>query len=222
MTLALISRAALASTLLAAAAVAHAAPAATVFDFEGSPTSLAPTSAATHLSVSDITFSATARDGMSVSTGALHFSGADWMPGAVRAYMSFSVTVENGWEFDAASLSASAAALGFGSGFDLRSSADAYAASLFSTTLGSGYPNFQSYTANLDSIASLQNLTGTTTFRLYGTPAANYSDFVLDSLTLTGDVNPLTPVPEPQTYALMLAGLGVLGAVARRRRQARA
>ena len=35
--------------------------------------------------------------------------------------------------------------------------------------------------------------------------------FYLNSITVT-------PVPEPQTYALMLAGLGVLGAVARRRR----
>ena len=28
----------------------------------------------------------------------------------------------------------------------------------------------------------------------------------------------LTPVPEPETYALMMGGLGVLGLVARRRR----
>jgi hypothetical protein len=29
---------------------------------------------------------------------------------------------------------------------------------------------------------------------------------------------PLAPVPEPQTYAMMLGGLAVMGAVARRRK----
>ena len=30
----------------------------------------------------------------------------------------------------------------------------------------------------------------------------------------------VTPVPEPETYAMLLAGLGVMGAIARRRKQA--
>ncbi|MEO6746456.1 MAG: FxDxF family PEP-CTERM protein, partial [Caldimonas sp.] len=29
----------------------------------------------------------------------------------------------------------------------------------------------------------------------------------------------ITPIPEPETYALMMAGLGVMGFVARRRRK---
>ncbi|CAM8670038.1 PEP-CTERM protein-sorting domain [Comamonadaceae bacterium] len=33
-----------------------------------------------------------------------------------------------------------------------------------------------------------------------------------------GESFPVTPVPEPETYAMLLAGLGVLGAVARRRK----
>lgn len=37
-------------------------------------------------------------------------------------------------------------------------------------------------------------------------------------LTLTAQGN-LAPVPEPETYAMMLAGLGLLGLAARRRRQ---
>ena len=35
----------------------------------------------------------------------------------------------------------------------------------------------------------------------------------------SGKYIPTTPIPEPETYAMMLAGLGLLGFVARRRRQ---
>jgi hypothetical protein len=36
-------------------------------------------------------------------------------------------------------------------------------------------------------------------------------------VTINGD--PLAPVPEPETYAMMLAGLGQLGVMTRRRKQ---
>ena len=39
------------------------------------------------------------------------------------------------------------------------------------------------------------------------------------SVTATTVQPPVTPIPEPETYALMLAGLGALGAVAKRRRR---
>lgn len=32
-------------------------------------------------------------------------------------------------------------------------------------------------------------------------------------------ISAVAPVPEPETYAMMIAGLGMLGAVARRRKQ---
>lgn len=39
---------------------------------------------------------------------------------------------------------------------------------------------------------------------------------------VTGNVGAVAPIPEPETYALMLAGLGVVGFMARRRRQQQA
>jgi hypothetical protein len=45
-------------------------------------------------------------------------------------------------------------------------------------------------------------------------PSSTYTG----SLTATFVDPPVAPVPEPSTYALMLAGLGFVGAIARRRR----
>ncbi len=42
------------------------------------------------------------------------------------------------------------------------------------------------------------------------------SGMAFDGITVAG--NPITPVPEPETYAMMLAGLGMLGFMARRRK----
>jgi hypothetical protein len=45
---------------------------------------------------------------------------------------------------------------------------------------------------------------------------AAYTDYAQDQLVM------LAPVPEPETYAMLLAGLGVMGAVVRRRKQKQA
>lgn len=41
--------------------------------------------------------------------------------------------------------------------------------------------------------------------------------FVMDNLTVGPALAAVTPVPEPQSYAMFLAGLGLIGGVARRR-----
>ena len=52
---------------------------------------------------------------------------------------------------------------------------------------------------------------------------ANLSDFVTPATTIYTSVVPfvqlLAPIPEPETYAMMLAGLGLMGFVARRRKR---
>jgi hypothetical protein len=39
-----------------------------------------------------------------------------------------------------------------------------------------------------------------------------------DSTRFTAQGNVISPVPEPETYAMMLAGIGMLSAAARRRK----
>ena len=61
--------------------------------------------------------------------------------------------------------------------------------------------------------------TGDTSFSIFTQNPTNDDNIFFASLYLTGDITSVTPgVPEPETYAMMLAGLGVLAAVARRRK----
>lgn len=41
-------------------------------------------------------------------------------------------------------------------------------------------------------------------------------------LTLKSSIAPMAPVPEPETYAMLLAGLGLMGAIAKRRKDKQA
>lgn len=55
---------------------------------------------------------------------------------------------------------------------------------------------------------------GTYSFSYFGQVKTNSEIY----LTLTSTVSPTAPVPEPETYAMLLVGLGLAGVAARRRR----
>jgi hypothetical protein len=74
------------------------------------------------------------------------------------------------------------------------------------------------------------SIKGSTQFALYYFESSNGAtmlDFSTAALTTPGGTQPgwshsglwITPVPEPGTYALMLAGLGIVGFIASRRRR---
>jgi hypothetical protein len=52
----------------------------------------------------------------------------------------------------------------------------------------------------------------------FGNTNSGTDFFGFDQMTI-GSLQQVTPVPEPETYAMLLAGLGLLGFVARRRKQ---
>lgn len=192
--------------------------AANVAEFSFTSQSLNPSLSAANASVGAINFTgSSAMTGNFVNdTNVLGIVGV----GTASDYFQFAVSPDAGYELDLASLSFRAAATLFGAGTQVRSSIDNFTATIFSVTMLPGYSgtsNLQSFSADLSG-AAFQNLTSSTTFRVYTTDAFDESA-VYDNLALAGSVVPISaPVPEPETYALMLAGLGVLG-WARRRQQ---
>lgn len=61
--------------------------------------------------------------------------------------------------------------------------------------------------------------TGDTSFSIFTENPTSDDNIFFASLYLTGDIKDVRPaIPEPETYALMLAGLGVIGLMARRRK----
>jgi hypothetical protein len=69
----------------------------------------------------------------------------------------------------------------------------------------------------------VQQLTGATAaspvaFNTLGNANGNYTFNMASTGLLTFSVPSVTPVPEADSYAMLLAGLGVIGLVARRRK----
>jgi hypothetical protein len=87
--------------------------------------------------------------------------------------------------------------------------------------LGDTPANGQSY-ANDHELYDLKPFlhTGDTSFSIYTINPTSDDNIFFSSLYLTGNISGITPgIPEPESYAMMLAGLGLLGFAARRRKQ---
>lgn len=141
-------------------------------------------------------------------------------------YITFSVTVENGYALNLSSLTFKLGGTTGGSAYTtntvLRSSVDGYAANIggsFSQSLGANIstPAYGDKTVDLSGV-SFQSVVGTITFRLYMwdnlTSSTTYTR--VDSLVLNGG---LSAVPEPAGFAAIAGGAGLAWVAMMRRRR---
>lgn len=105
--------------------------------------------------------------------------------------------------------------------------AEVWTANAFSATLGLAGSTGQALTANIPVQYGARTLTGTFALTAGNTYTLSVSGDMgnFQNNYYYGNVSVPTPVasvPEPETYAMLLAGLGVIGAIARRRKAAAA
>ncbi|WP_197047246.1 FxDxF family PEP-CTERM protein [Paucibacter sp. KBW04] len=162
-------------------------------------------SAAAVLAVSSLAASAT-----TIDLGLLDSSGPDTSSG-LSAKFAVNASIADTWTFtlDKASLVSFGAQQSFSS---LSSAIHNFSGVL----VGYGPLNLTSTgtQANLSWSGSL--LAGTYSVNITGLSVAKNTQY---TSTLSATPAPATPVPEPETYALLLAGLGVVGFMASRRKQ---
>jgi hypothetical protein len=189
----------------------------------GTETTWAANSAAAGITGSALTEGAT----LIANTGSNSMNARGWN-GEVTDYFSFGFTVANGYSVDLDSLAIGSKSSSTGPGsMGLFYSGDNFASALYTFT-----ENGTIASNDIVDLSGLTHLSGTVEFRIaqIGTTAANgdttssagtfritgYFDGVNTiNLQLNGTV---AAVPEADTYAMMLAGLGLVGFMARRRR----
>lgn len=106
-----------------------------------------------------------------------------------ECYVVFSITPASGYSLSLTTLTFNAARGGTGTprGYDVRSSADAYAATLGTADLATVRPTFTAVSINL-SAAAFQNVAGTLTFRIYAYAPSNVNSIDFDDFVINGTV----------------------------------
>ncbi len=157
--------------------------------------------------------------GLGVSNAGNTFSSRDWDDGSPDEFFSFGFEVSGGFSVDLTDLTITIRSSNKGpDDLGLFYSGDSFAASLFNFDQPGTSDNSQ-----VIDLSALSGLTGNIEFRILalnnsaadgGTITSGGTLRITNTFAFNGTVN---PVPEPQTYAMFLAGLGIIGCAVRRK-----